>query len=38
MIVDRPAEVADAIAYLCGPRASYITGVALDVGGGWCIA
>lgn len=29
-----PQEVADAVAYLAGPQASYITGVALPVAGG----
>lgn len=31
------SEVADAIAYLCSDRASYITGVELPVDGGWSI-
>jgi len=35
--IGRPEEVAEAIAFLCGAKASYITGVNLDVGGGWCI-
>jgi 3-oxoacyl-[acyl-carrier protein] reductase len=30
----KPEEVADAVAYLCSPAASYITGVALPVAGG----
>jgi 3-oxoacyl-[acyl-carrier protein] reductase len=29
-----PEEVADVVAYLCGPAASYITGVALPIAGG----
>ncbi len=32
-----PREVADAIAYLCSDRASFITGVELPVDGGWSI-
>jgi NAD(P)-dependent dehydrogenase (short-subunit alcohol dehydrogenase family) len=31
------SEVADAIAYLCSDRASFITGVELPVDGGWSI-
>lgn len=31
------SEVADAIVYLCSDRASFITGVELDVDGGWSI-
>lgn len=31
----QPGEVGEAIAFLCGPGASYITGVCLDVTGGW---
>ena len=31
----RPEEIADAIAYLASPRASFITGASLAVDGGW---
>lgn len=31
----RPAEIAEAIAFLASPQASYITGVTLPVDGGW---
>lgn len=30
-----PEEVADAVAYLCGPRASFVTGTSLVLDGGW---
>lgn len=30
-----PDEVAEAVAYLCGPRASYVTGTSLVLDGGW---
>ncbi|WP_030610968.1 3-hydroxybutyrate dehydrogenase [Streptomyces sclerotialus] len=30
-----PDEVADAVAYLCGPQASFITGTSLCMDGGW---
>ena len=30
----QPADVAEAVAFLCGPGASYITGVVLNVSGG----
>jgi 3-hydroxybutyrate dehydrogenase len=30
-----PAEVAEAVAYLCGPHASFITGSSLAMDGGW---
>ncbi len=32
-----PEEVADVVAYLCGPAAGYITGVALPVAGGMAV-
>jgi 3-oxoacyl-[acyl-carrier protein] reductase len=31
----RPEEVAASIAFLCSPEASYLTGMTLDVNGGW---
>ncbi|HET6858344.1 MAG TPA: 3-hydroxybutyrate dehydrogenase [Streptomyces sp.] len=30
-----PAEVAEAVAYLCGPQASFVTGASLPLDGGW---
>ncbi|MGQ4416650.1 3-hydroxybutyrate dehydrogenase [Streptomyces sp. SAS_269] len=30
-----PEEVADAMAYLCGPHASFVTGTSLVLDGGW---
>ncbi|MFB6550489.1 3-hydroxybutyrate dehydrogenase [Streptomyces sp. NPDC056405] len=30
-----PEEVADAMAYLCGPQASFVTGTSLVLDGGW---
>ncbi|MCX5555521.1 3-hydroxybutyrate dehydrogenase [Streptomyces sp. NBC_00038] len=30
-----PEEVAEAVAYLCGPQASFITGTSLALDGGW---
>ncbi|MET8613311.1 MULTISPECIES: 3-hydroxybutyrate dehydrogenase [Streptomyces] len=30
-----PEEVAEAVAYLCGPRASFVTGTSLVLDGGW---
>nr|BFE83569.1 hypothetical protein GCM10020093_061700 [Planobispora longispora] len=30
-----PEEVAELVAYLCGPHGSFITGVSLPVDGGW---
>ena len=32
--VGKPGELADAIAFLCSERASYITGVSLNLDGG----
>ncbi len=32
-----PAEVAELVAYLCGPHASFITGASLMLDGGWSI-
>jgi NAD(P)-dependent dehydrogenase (short-subunit alcohol dehydrogenase family) len=33
--IGRPEELADAVFYLASPQASYISGVVLDVDGGW---
>ncbi|KAM7301361.1 (3R)-3-hydroxyacyl-CoA dehydrogenase [Ixodes scapularis] len=33
--IARPEEVADAAAYLCSSRSSYITGTSMEVAGGW---
>ena len=30
-----PEEVAEAVAYLCGPQASFVTGTSLVLDGGW---
>ncbi|MFD8723187.1 3-hydroxybutyrate dehydrogenase [Streptomyces sp. NPDC059629] len=30
-----PAEVAEAVAYLCGPQTSFVTGTSLVLDGGW---
>ena len=30
-----PEEVAEAVAYLCGPQASFVTGASLTMDGGW---
>ncbi|WP_406369622.1 3-hydroxybutyrate dehydrogenase [Streptomyces sp. NBC_00647] len=30
-----PAEVAEAVAYLCGPQAAFMTGTSLTLDGGW---
>ncbi|BFO19331.1 hypothetical protein SHKM778_57190 [Streptomyces sp. KM77-8] len=30
-----PEEVAEAVAYLCGPRTSFVTGTSLVLDGGW---
>ncbi|MFJ4819490.1 3-hydroxybutyrate dehydrogenase [Streptomyces sp. NPDC088801] len=30
-----PGEVAEAVAYLCGPQASFVTGASLVLDGGW---
>jgi NAD(P)-dependent dehydrogenase (short-subunit alcohol dehydrogenase family) len=33
--IGEPSEIADAVLYLCSARASFVTGVALPVDGGW---
>lgn len=33
--IGEPAEIADAVLYLCWSRASFMTGVAMPVDGGW---
>jgi NAD(P)-dependent dehydrogenase (short-subunit alcohol dehydrogenase family) len=33
--VAQPSEIGDAVAWLMSDRASYVTGVALPVDGGW---
>ena len=32
-----PSEIADVIAFLAGPRSSYVTGQCLVVDGGWAV-
>ena len=34
----RPEEIGDVIAFLCGPKASYMTGSEIYVDGGWTAA
>lgn len=33
--IGEPSEIADAVLYLCSSRASFVTGVAMQVDGGW---
>jgi NAD(P)-dependent dehydrogenase (short-subunit alcohol dehydrogenase family) len=33
--IGEPSEIAEAVLYLCSARASFLTGVALPVDGGW---
>jgi 3-hydroxybutyrate dehydrogenase len=30
-----PDEVAEMVAYLCGPQGSFVTGVSIPIDGGW---
>jgi NAD(P)-dependent dehydrogenase (short-subunit alcohol dehydrogenase family) len=30
-----PEEVAEAVLWLCSPRASFVTGAAIPIDGGW---
>jgi NAD(P)-dependent dehydrogenase (short-subunit alcohol dehydrogenase family) len=33
--IGEPSEVADVVVYLCSSRASFVTGLAMQVDGGW---
>jgi NAD(P)-dependent dehydrogenase (short-subunit alcohol dehydrogenase family) len=33
--IGEPSEIADAVVYLCSSRASFVTGIAMQVDGGW---
>jgi len=33
--IGEPSEIADAVVYLCSSRASFVTGLAMQVDGGW---
>ena len=33
--IGEPSEIADAVLYLCSGRASFVTGLAMQVDGGW---